>query len=328
MPIFCAFPIVSTLNNRDCRVCFSTTRPSQADLVLVRVSFFQVFPCPSSNSRADSCNVTTAAFASNDMAGNEVRVREGKKPEAPQQGRGSNNAVRQMDPKKPPQPNVQVDVRSAATIVQSSFNARKSDEITRRTHAKSMDAHLVEHGGRTKNNAGSDTAAAPKSSSISKMLMCFPTCYLSRSTLKNCLGVFSSRKSKQNQVSKSMPKIKKSRPRSILITPQRRYERERQSGQLKKKRGRVHFFMPRSRSIFSLRIVEPSNKAVRRWLAFMLLPLVYESWTFPFRLALAEPSLYSSLFVMDVIVDFLMVVRVCVCVCVCVCAYHMHVYTA
>ncbi len=107
---------------------------------------------------------------------------------------------------------------------------------------------------------------------------------------------------------KMLIKSKKGPVRTILITPQRRYEREKQHSLHKKKRHRVHFFMPKSKSIFSLHIVEPTNIVVKRWLGFMVFPLVYEVWAFPYRLSLSEPSMSSRTFVMDVIIDFIMLV--------------------
>jgi hypothetical protein len=281
------------------------------------------------------------AFANESMDGRskttEAHAREEPPKKTGDQDRGSSNNIQQTEARKSAPPNIQVEARSAVTIKQGSFNARKSDDAARRQLTKSMDARAPDKE-QVQKNAGPDTP----SSSIWKLLTCSQAGCVSRSALRNCLGVFSSQKSNRTSVGKSMPKMKKSRPRPILITPKRRFERERQGGSLKKKRNRVHFFMPRSRSIFSLHIVEPSNTAIRRWLAFMLLPLVYESWTFPYRLALAEPSLSSGLFVVDVIVDFLMIVSdmhvfvltrglnnlLCVCVCVCIYIYiYIYIYT-
>jgi hypothetical protein len=97
--------------------------------------------------------------------------------------------------------------------------------------------------------------------------------------------------------------------KSILISPQRRHELDRLLAFRKRKRHRVHFFIPQNKRVVFLRMMEPNNKSVQRWLALMVLPLVYEAWSLPYRLALDEPSISSGLFIADIIVDSLMVVR-------------------
>jgi hypothetical protein len=70
----------------------------------------------------------------------------------------------------------------------------------------------------------------------------------------------------------------------------------------------VHFFIPQNKRVSLVRIVEPTNRAIQRWLAVMVLPLVYEAWSLPYRLALEDPSLSSGLLVADVVADVLIAV--------------------
>jgi hypothetical protein len=111
---------------------------------------------------------------------------------------------------------------------------------------------------------------------------------------------------RRRSVTKPQAKNKK----SILITPQRRYELDRLLAFRKRKRQRVHFFIPQNKRVVFLRMMEPNSKTVQRWLALMVLPLVYEAWSLPYRLALEVPSISSGLLVADMVVDSLMVVRV------------------
>jgi hypothetical protein len=92
---------------------------------------------------------------------------------------------------------------------------------------------------------------------------------------------------------------------SILITEQRRLERN-----LRPKAAielqRVHFRLPKAK--LSSLIWEPldsSAKAVRIWSRCLLLPIVWEMWAFPFRLAFCDVEWNDAMFVyhVDIICD-------------------------
>ena len=91
-----------------------------------------------------------------------------------------------------------------------------------------------------------------------------------------------------------------SRPRvspesSILLTPAKRALRAdlRSKGRLKRQRlKKVHFQLPKgSQRRTSVRSLNPNMQLVQRWLKFMVLPLSYEVWAFPYRLALGYPTM-------------------------------------
>ena len=79
---------------------------------------------------------------------------------------------------------------------------------------------------------------------------------------------------------------------SILLTPARRSLRANQKGRGQRQRLRkVHFQLPKTtQKRMSVRSLNPNMKFVQRWLKFMVLPLAYEMWAFPYRLALGFPT--------------------------------------
>jgi hypothetical protein len=86
----------------------------------------------------------------------------------------------------------------------------------------------------------------------------------------------------------------------ILITEQRRLERN-----LRPKAAielqRVHFRLPKAkRSWFICEPLESSAKAVRIWSRCLLLPIVWEVWAFPFRLAFCDVEQNEARFVYHV----------------------------
>jgi hypothetical protein len=90
----------------------------------------------------------------------------------------------------------------------------------------------------------------------------------------------------------SKPRI--SPERSILMTPAKRalLADFRIKGQLKHQRlKKVHFQLPKGTKRTVVRSLNPKMQFVQRWLKFMVLPLAYEVWAFPFRLALGYPTL-------------------------------------
>ena len=67
---------------------------------------------------------------------------------------------------------------------------------------------------------------------------------------------------------------------------------------------KVHFVLPKaSNAKRSLRSLDPNMAFVRQWLNIMILPLSYEMWAFPYRLALGVPSTSSALCYADASCD-------------------------
>eukprot|EP00960_Hanusia_phi_P036563 752396-Hanusia_phi.AAC.4 len=75
---------------------------------------------------------------------------------------------------------------------------------------------------------------------------------------------------------------------TILVTPERKIQKLK-SSQAKKKIRKVHFRLPKSKNDRKLHILEPGSAFLEKWLRFMMLPLSYELWAFPFRLAFCDP---------------------------------------
>ena len=101
-------------------------------------------------------------------------------------------------------------------------------------------------------------------------------------------------------IGRTLDKQRTKHARSILITEQRRLERS-----LRPKAAielqRVHFRLPKAK-LPSL-IWEPldnSAKAVRIWSRCLLLPIVWELWVFPFRLAFCDVERNEAMFVYHV----------------------------
>jgi hypothetical protein len=90
----------------------------------------------------------------------------------------------------------------------------------------------------------------------------------------------------------SKPRI--SPERSILLTPAKRalHTDLRIKGHLKHQRlKKVHFQLPKGTKRTVVRSLNPKMQFVQRWLKFMVVPLSYEVWAFPFRLALGYPTM-------------------------------------
>jgi len=106
----------------------------------------------------------------------------------------------------------------------------------------------------------------------------------------------------------------------ILITPFRRRERE-----LNKKPDfapmRVHFRIPKAKKQRSLQPIDSASKIVQLWFVGLLLPIAWEIWAFPFRLAFCDIETRKALFVhsIDIVCDaWFLVDMIGVCLCVCV----------
>ena len=81
--------------------------------------------------------------------------------------------------------------------------------------------------------------------------------------------------------------------RSILVTAARRAMRANLKGRGQRQRlKKVHFQLPKGlNKRMSVRSLDPNMLFVQRWLKFMVLPLSYEMWAFPYRLALCFPTI-------------------------------------
>ena len=89
-------------------------------------------------------------------------------------------------------------------------------------------------------------------------------------------------------------------PRPILITEQRRLERSLRPKAVIELQ-RVHFRLPKmKRSLRILQPLESSAAAVQYWRRGMLLPIAWELWAFPFRLAFCDIERGQSMIVYSV----------------------------
>jgi hypothetical protein len=109
---------------------------------------------------------------------------------------------------------------------------------------------------------------------------------------------------KPNSHSKSEANLNQRTIHSILLTKEKREELQSRHKVLKK----VFFNIPKSSTQeWKFKPIDPNNPLLLRWNMFMLLPLGYEVWAFPYRLALGVPSLSSQMatttidFLIDVI---------------------------
>lgn len=99
--------------------------------------------------------------------------------------------------------------------------------------------------------------------------------------------------------------LQQSRPTSILITEMKRLERNNRPKTVTELR-RVHFRIPKTKR--SWRLLEPvdrSGAAVKYWRMGLLLPIAWEMWAFPFRLAFCDVEQQERMFVytVDVVCD-------------------------
>ena len=72
---------------------------------------------------------------------------------------------------------------------------------------------------------------------------------------------------------------------------------------------RVHFRIPKAKKQRSFAPVDVSGRKIQMWLIAVLVPLAWEIWAFPFRLAFCDIVLGNALFVyhVDVACDVLFV---------------------
>ena len=90
---------------------------------------------------------------------------------------------------------------------------------------------------------------------------------------------------------------------TILVTPERKLQKLK-SSQIKRKIRKVHFRLPKSKNDKRLHILEPGSAFLEKWLRFMMLPLAYELWAFPFRLAFCDPR-SSEILICDLVCDII-----------------------
>ena len=95
-----------------------------------------------------------------------------------------------------------------------------------------------------------------------------------------------------------------SRPTSILITEKKRLERNNRPKAVTELR-RVHFRIPKAKRSWRLQLLEPTGAAVKYWRMGLLLPIAWEIWAFPFRLAFFNVEQQERMFVytVDVVCD-------------------------
>ena len=120
---------------------------------------------------------------------------------------------------------------------------------------------------------------------------------------------------------KYQPWKKKSRisalnTRSILLTDQKKVLREESKSKTRRLR-KVHFHLPKNVNYRRLvaQALDPKSVPIRRWQSIMLAPLWYETWAFPFRLALGSPSISSKIFVADILCDIFFFCDILVSLC-------------
>jgi hypothetical protein len=88
--------------------------------------------------------------------------------------------------------------------------------------------------------------------------------------------------------------------RPILISPQRRAEKKKITLVKGYEMKRVHFRIPKAKEQRSFAPVDASAREIQMWLIAVLVPLAWELWAFPFRLAFCDIMLGNALFVYDV----------------------------
>ena len=116
-------------------------------------------------------------------------------------------------------------------------------------------------------------------------------------------------RSRRSSVSESLGEFSRalqlSRPTTILITEKKRLERKNRPKAVTDLR-RVHFRIPKTKR--SWRLLEPVDRsvsAVKYWCMGLLLPIAWELWAFPFRLAFCDVEQQERMFVytVDVVCD-------------------------
>ena len=104
---------------------------------------------------------------------------------------------------------------------------------------------------------------------------------------------------------------------SILITPEKRAERENSRSQ-RRRIQKVFFQLPKTgKPWWKFEPFDSRDRFIQRWNLFMLMPLAVEVWIFPYRLALGVPSISSEMqlivveFAVDMLFLFDMLISLC-----------------
>jgi hypothetical protein len=97
--------------------------------------------------------------------------------------------------------------------------------------------------------------------------------------------------------------------RPILVSTQLRAEKKKIKGVQGHVMKRVHFRIPKAKKQHSFAPVDGSAREIQMWLTAVLVPLAWEIWAFPFRLAFCDIVLGNALFVyhVDVACDVMFV---------------------
>jgi len=95
--------------------------------------------------------------------------------------------------------------------------------------------------------------------------------------------------------------------KSILLTPTRRIERDALHNSSMLPARRVHFKIARHLDGPALHPVEPCSAYIRMWQQLLVLPIIWEIWSFPFRLAFGniETGIHLWVLKVDGIADFM-----------------------
>ena len=115
------------------------------------------------------------------------------------------------------------------------------------------------------------------------MISSFPKHYAMESTMRH----------PALSVRKSLSKIK-----PILLTPARRLKRDALVSDITGPTRRVHFKIARNRDTSAFQPLEPGSVLVKRWLQLMVVPVTWEIWSFPFRLAFGDIEAGLNIFVL------------------------------
>ncbi len=102
---------------------------------------------------------------------------------------------------------------------------------------------------------------------------------------------------------KTLPVHKRKKRSSILSSNSHKHDNRKKS---KAKLKKVHFLLPKvaaAKEVSFWKPYDPKFPLIRRWMIVMLLPLSYEIWAFPYRLALGFPSIRSRICLADLLCD-------------------------
>ena len=102
----------------------------------------------------------------------------------------------------------------------------------------------------------------------------------------------------------AMKVLHKKKKRSSMVSSHSHKLDDRKKSRTKLKK--VHFLLPKvlaAKKVSFWKPYDPKLPLIRRWMIVMLLPLSYEIWAFPYRLALGFPSIKSKICLADLMCD-------------------------